>query len=324
MNYGKEANRILQEFRRENEQELRIRKEIITAEIPDYSNLERELKAKGLEYMRISVEGEEGGSLEKLEKELSKIQKEMENLLLENGYPKDYLEKQYHCSICQDEGVVQGAVCECKKKIMVDLSYEKSEIQEKLINENFDHFNLDLFRETRKENESYSPREMMENIYAFSKKYIQSFPHGESLLLSGAVGVGKTFLCSSIAKEILDKGHTVIYQSSPQLMKFLWDYYYSSFDERDMMRKKYEMLIQSDLLVIDDLGTESISDSGLSHFFDLLNNRLQNHKSMIISTNLELEDIRHHYDERISSRILGEFSVLSIYGEDLRLKKLGL
>lgn len=323
MNYGKEANRILQEYRRKNEQKLRMRREKIAEEIPGYLDLEKELKRKGMEYMRLSVDGERKKSLKDLEKELAEIQERMEKLLLEKDYPKNYLEKQYHCSVCQDEGVVQGAVCECKKKIMVDLSYEKSEIQEKLMNENFAHFNLDLFRDTRKAGENYSPREMMENIYTFSKNYIQSFPHGKSLLLSGPVGVGKTFLCSSIAKEILDKGHTVIYQSSPQLMKFLWDYYYSSFDERDVMRKKYEMLIQSDLLVIDDLGTESLSDSGLSHFFDLLNNRLQNHRSMIISTNLELEDIRHHYDERISSRILGEFSVLSIYGEDLRLKKLG-
>lgn len=324
MNYGKEANRILARYRRENEQEQRLRKEKIDLEIPKYQELEKALKAKGLEYVRANVDEDSKEKLSELERELARIQREMENLLKDHGYPENYLVKQYHCKVCQDEGVVQGAVCDCKKRIMVDLSYEKSEIQEKLINENFDRFDLNLFRENRLEGEAYSPREMMENIYVFSKRYIKAFSHGESLLLSGPVGVGKTFLCSSIAKEILDKGHTVIYQSSPQLMKFLWDYYYSSFDERDAMRKKYEILINSDLLVIDDLGTESISDSGLSHFFDLLNNRLQNHKSMIISTNLELEDIRHHYDERISSRILGEFSVLTLYGEDLRLKKLGL
>lgn len=323
MNYGKEASRILAEYRNKSRVDLEKRKKIISDRLPEYELLAESRKRKGLEYMRLSVESDDQSLLGEKEKELDEITKTMTELLKENGYSKDYLNPVFHCSICEDEGVVDGRVCDCKKRIMVELSYKNSEIEEKLVNENFEHFNLSLFRGEKKAGEIYSPREMMENILKFSKRYIEFFPEGDSLLFHGSVGTGKTFLCNCIAKEILDKGYTVIYQSSPQLLKFLWDYYYSSFDEREMMRRKYEILRQADLLIIDDLGTENINDSGLSHLFDLLNNRLQNHRSTIISTNLELEDIRDHYDERISSRILGNFKILAVYGEDLRLKKLG-
>ena len=324
MNYAKEANRILAKYRQDEQEALDRRKKEVYQKIPDYERLEEVLQQQGFAYVSLCIHEKNSKVLQEKKDELQAIQQQLLNLLIEYGYPKDYLDKKYHCSLCQDEGSVEGHICDCKKKIMVELSYEKSEIQEKLLTENFENFDFNLFRETKEKGEEYSPRELMHNIYEFSKRYIETFPQGESLLFSGPVGVGKTFVCSCITKALLDQGYSVIYQSAPQLMKFLWDYYYSSFEERAMMRKKYEILMNADLLVLDDLGTESMNDTSLSHFFDLLNNRLQFRKSMVISTNLELEDIRDHYDERISSRILGEFTIVSLYGEDLRLKKLGL
>ena len=86
----------------------------------------------------------------------------------------------------------------------------------------------------------------------------------------------------------------------------------------------YDHLLNVDLLIIDDLGTECMNQMKFTELFNVINTRLlnQNQKSIktIISTNLSLQNLYSNYDERIVSRIVGYYNICYFFGEDIRFK----
>jgi len=165
-----------------------------------------------------------------------------------------------------------------------------------------------------------SPRENMKQIYFECIKYAQEFDnHVKNLLFIGRPGLGKTFLCNSIAKSLLDAGKSVMYQSSPDLIDLVRKFKFD-FDNEEAGDEALKDVYECDLLIIDDLGTElNTQFSGLV-IYNILNKRLTDNKKMIISTNLDVDEIMKTYSERISSRIFGNFDMFEFYGEDIRLK----
>lgn len=321
MDIGKEANKILENYRKESEKDLRKRERQVVEKCPAYVDLKKKYDRKGLQFLSMNLNFSSEKEKTKIQEEMKSLKIKMREILEQNGFPERFLERHYHCEKCHDTGAYEGKICECKRAIMIRLSYRESEMEEKIRYENFDHFNLDLFREEKEASEYASPRELMEAVLQMSKQYAETFHReSKSLLFVGEVGVGKTFLMSSIAKVVLDRGYSVIYQSAPSLMKLLFDYYFAPFETREEAAKRYAMLRDVDLLMIDDLGTENNNGSSMSHFFELLNDRMQRNLPMIISTNLSTEEIKKFYDLRIYSRIKGNFELLKITGDDLRLK----
>ena len=95
--------------------------------------------------------------------------------------------------------------------------------------------------------------------------------------------------------------------------------------QKDSLDNIYKSILDSDLLIIDDLGTESLNSMKLSELFTILNTRILNlnHKptKTIISTNLNINDIFNNYEERIGSRIAGYYDIYCFFGDDLRFKR---
>lgn len=130
-------------------------------------------------------------------------------------------------------------------------------------------------------------------------------------------------MSNCIAKELLKKGKTVLYQTAPVLLESVIDYKMSK--QKNTLEDVYKSVLESDLLIIDDLGTETLNSMKLSELFTILNTRILNLNNKItktiISTNLNIKDIFNNYEERIGSRIAGYYDIYYFFGEDLRFKK---
>ena len=269
--------------------------------------------------------------LSELNSNIEHLKKERTKLLNSLGKDDSYLDPIYECKTCKDTGYFldntsKTVMCSCLRQAILDASYNKSNMGN-LKKENFDTFNFELYSnnpDLKKFKTDISPRENIETIVNISKSFIKNFdnPEEKNLFFIGNSGLGKTFLCNCIANEILKKEKTVLYQTASNLLDTIIDY---KFGKHDVSHEVYNNIYNVDLLIIDDLGTESINGYKISELFNLLNSRLlnQNYKTTktIISTNLSLNDLFTTYEERIVSRIGGCYSICKFYGEDIRLKK---
>ena len=253
-------------------------------------------------------------------------------ILKENHIDFDYLKPHYECSLCHDTGYIQKdnyqtEMCSCLKQKLLDISFNKSNMSN-LDTENFSTFNELLFSDEvdpKKYRFSISPRENIKKIKQKSLEFVQNFdnPSYKNLLFSGNTGLGKTFLSNCIANEVLKLGKTVLYQTAPVLLENIIDYKLNK--QKTNLEDINKSVLETDLLIIDDLGTETLNSMKLSELFTIINTRILNlnHKitKTIISTNLNITEIFNKYEERIGSRIAGYYDIYCFYGDDIRFKK---
>ena len=263
----------------------------------------------------------------KIYEEKKRIEEEILNKM---NFPKDLIEPDYDCKICKDTGYVldlnhKSILCNCIKQKLYNEQYNKSNIGN-LNLQNFSNFNYNVYSdEANKEKykSNISPRENIKQIVNISKKFIDNFDDSseKNLLFTGNTGLGKTFLSNCIAKELLDKNKTVLYQTAPILLDSIIDYRFGKNDNKDF----YDEILNTNLLIIDDLGTESLNSLKFTEIFNIINSRLLNQNNQItktiISTNLSLEDLFKTYDERIVSRFVGYYNICRFFGDDIRFKK---
>ena len=263
----------------------------------------------------------------KIYEEKKRIEEEILNKM---NFPKDLIETDYDCKICKDTGYVldlnhKSILCNCIKQKLYNEQYNKSNIGN-LNLQNFSNFNYNVYSdEANKEKykSNISPRENIKQIVNISKKFIDNFDDSseKNLLFTGNTGLGKTFLSNCIAKELLDKNKTVLYQTAPILLDSIIDYRFGKNDNKDF----YDEILNTNLLIIDDLGTESLNSLKFTEIFNIINSRLLNQNNQItktiISTNLSLEDLFKTYDERIVSRFVGYYNICRFFGDDIRFKK---
>lgn len=153
----------------------------------------------------------------------------------------------------------------------------------------------------------------MDFIRNFDEEY-------DNLIFYGPTGVGKTFLTHCIAKQLLDTSHTVLYLTSLQLFDILEK---NKFNKEDASTSNEQIsyIINSDLLIIDDLGTELVNSFTSSQLFYFIEERHMHRRSTIISTNLSFQELRDRYSERIFSRFTGYYNFYMIIGDDIRIRK---
>lgn len=263
------------------------------------------------------------GSISDIREGLSELIKTKERFLLEAGYDKGYLSLHYECNDCKDTGFIDGEKCHCLKEKIIDALYSQSNIKDRLEHENFSTFNIEYY--TDKFVDSVTGKNSRQNIleaYALAKDYINGFDTSfKNLFIYGETGVGKTFLTNCIAKELIDTAHSVIYLSSIKLFEMLANDKFNRNTDFDTTIQP-DNLLDCDLLVIDDLGTEMINSFTTSALFNLINERFLRNKSVIISSNLSIGQLRDIYSERIFSRIASNYILLKIFGRDLRLETL--
>lgn len=310
-----------EDIREKNKKELDKRKQELYAKLPRLKEIDDEMVNLGIRITKAVLMDEENREklLEDLHKKQTDLKIEKAEILTANKYPKDYLQMKYSCKKCKDTGYVGSERCNCLMQKLIAHQYKQFKLSHRIVKENFENFNINYYSNEPIDG-GRSPRENMQHIFMECIKYTKDFEqHNKNLLFIGRPGLGKTFLCNSIAKDLLDMGKSVIYQSAPDLVDLVRKYKFD-FDNEEAGDEALKDIYVCDLLIIDDLGTElGTQFSGLV-IYNILNKRLLENKKMIISTNLDVDEIIKTYSERISSRIFGNFLMYEFFGEDIRLK----
>ena len=262
---------------------------------------------------------------ENLEIKLNEVEKEIENYIKSLNLPQDYLKPQFECTRCNDTGYINGSIrCSCFTQKIVNNTFKQNNML-KLADENFNTFDIAYFSnkaDKEKYNSDKSPLENIEEIRKISRSFCENIKSDKqkNLLFVGKAGTGKTFMSSCIASEIVNKGYTVLYQTAPLLMDMLLEAKFNSLKD-EQKKEQYERVFDVDLLIIDDLGTENLNNMKFTELFNIINTRLLKDKKTIISTNLTLAELAQEYDDRVMSRLIGNYTICRFFGEDIRLRK---
>lgn len=321
---------ILKEYEKKKlstEKDLEERKSNLYKQNPRLQEIDDELSKIGISTAKSLIMCNSAELLEELNTKVNCLKNEKSEILSKLNLPNDFLLPQYSCKLCNDTGYIKdnykSVMCNCLKQEIFNFEYNKSNLSN-LEYENFEHFSLEKYSDIvdkEKYNSEISPRENINLIKNICLKFIENFddPNEKNLLFTGNTGLGKTFLSSCIAKEIIQKDKTVLYQTAPIMLDTIIDY---KFNKNNISDTTYKNLLDVDLLIIDDLGTESLNNIKFSELFNIINTRLlnQNNKSLktIISTNLSLPVLNKTYGERITSRLIGNYNICRFFGEDLR------
>ena len=319
MSYPKEvilqANAIALKRKADAEQIQRTRHSEIIGKLPDIPKYEAELAKTGLSVVKALTMGE---NAEKYIKELSelnlRIQSLIKNELEKAGYPRDYLETPYTCKICSDTGFSEGRACACRKALLKELNVARLERVSPARFCRFDNFDVSLYDEDIDPKYGISPRERMSDILEYCKCYAEDFDTDSgSLYMHGATGLGKTHLSLAIANVASEKGCNVLYYSAQNLLSIL-----AKEEFRNIPGDTENDVLECDLLIIDDLGSEFSTQFTVSALYNILNTRINLSKPVIINTNLTEEELEQRYTQRITSRIIGSCEPLLFVGRDIR------
>lgn len=298
--------------------QLSLRRSEVYAKLPRIAEIDDQVNTVAASYARRRIEGDTAASAD-LHRELAALKKERESLLTRQGYPADYLTMQHTCPDCQDTGYIQNKKCHCFLQAAVDLLYTQSNLQSQLQKENFDALDFSLYSQEIHPSLNRSVADYMKDVVAYCRSYAQNFDkHTENILFTGMTGVGKTFLSNCIAKAVLDQCYSVVYLTSIQLFDIFSK---STFSQDEDGEKVDHYILDSDLLIIDDLGTELCNSFTTSKLFYCINERLSSGKHTIISTNVNPAELREIYSERIASRLLGYYHLIPLFGDDIRIQK---
>ena len=308
--------------------DLEKRKKELYLKVPRLQELEDELNnfsIKTVKTILMTEPSKKDELINTLNSEIQKLKKEKRDILQLMNLDENYLKPKYECPLCNDTGYIitesSNNMCNCLKQELLNLEHNSSNLN-KLDKENFSTFNLNKYSnkiDFEKYNINISPQENMKNILKIVKKFIFNFdnPDEKNLLFTGNTGLGKTFLSNCIANEILQMNKTVLYQTAPIMLDSIIDYRFNRTDG-DI----YKHILNVDLLIIDDLGTESINSMKFTELFNIINSRiLSNNTKTLISTNLSVNELLKNYDERIFSRFAGNYNICKFFGDDIRLQK---
>ncbi|MDU1313319.1 MAG: ATP-binding protein [Clostridium septicum] len=314
--YQKELANIYENIRTTEQKKLNKRREEISNKYPEIMELDKLIQKQSLNLSLSILKGLNEKQIEEIKDTITDLRFKKYEALVSKGYDPEYLSLHYQCSKCKDEGYIGVNKCSCYKSKLVKLYYQDSDLEEAVKINNFNNFDINLYSNHKIGEDKFSPRRNIENIIEFIKgDYIPNFSsHNSNLLFYGNSGTGKTYLSWCIAKDLLDRGFLVVYKTSDELIKCLRDIRFNNNYELE------ELLLNCDLLIIDDLGAEQITEFSATELFTLINKKLLKNKKMLISTNLNLPMITKIYSERIYSRLVGNFKLYKFYAEDIRIQ----
>jgi len=315
------------------------RKKDLYIKIPEFLDIDRQLSNTYKELAQIMLNSDSGDDFSlkvtDVKKKNQNLLKKRKSLLEKAGYPENYTEPVYECPDCEDTGYKGEVMCDCLRKALAAESINHSGLGRVIKNQTFENFNLNYYDRQKSADKlvNESPYIHMKSVRDECKKFAENFgkfnksdlpdssdEFAKNLMFIGSTGLGKTHLSSATAYEVIKKGFDVFYDSAQSIL-------YSFEKERFSRAGTFdsdiiERYMTCDLLIIDDLGTEYSGNMSVSSLYNLINMRLLEKKSMIISTNLSVSEMQMRYDARIVSRIFGEFTILNFIGDDIRFKKL--
>ena len=324
-NVLRRATQRLEQGRRERRERVEGLRRDAYARQPKLERLDRQLQQTMAQLVAAALrQGEDPARAvrEVRERNLA-IQQERAVLLGALGLPEDALDDKPACPLCGDTGWQGAKMCRCLRELCArEQIAELSKLLD-LGEQSFDTFRMDYYSQSPWPGGT-SPRENMELVYEVCLNYAQKFGRFpiRNLFLTGAPGLGKTFLSACIARTVSEKGHSVVYDTAGNI--------FAQFEARKFQRDSADgqeardetrRYLNCDLLILDDLGSELVTQFTQSALYELVNSRLVGEKHTVISTNLSLEEAARRYPPQIASRLEGEYHALHFFGDDIRLLK---
>ena len=322
---GKLMSRALKRFEEDKQQrelEFRRRENELLRRIPRLAEIRDELRGTMAQIMSRALK--KGADVETaiaaIREENLALQTERREILKSYGLTEEVLENQPLCRFCGDTGYTKDGICRCLKEYYVREQIEELSCMLDLGSQSFDTFEFRWYDAAVDGRFGISPRENMELIYETCSNFAHKFGrHQDNLLLFGAPGLGKTFLSACIAREVSEKGYSVVYDTAGHI--------FSQFERQKFGREDEEAesevsrVLNCDLLIMDDLGTELLTEFVRSALYQVVNSRLQAKKCTIISTNFIPAELGKRYSPQIQSRLEGEYEQLAFFGQDIRRQK---
>ena len=319
---GTRVSEIIENRRQELQLEAQARRNEIFAKFPRIKEIEERLDATGIKMMNCVLSGscEPEEAVRRIMSENRAVCEEKRRILTENGYDPDYIEPRSLCEKCGDTGYADGKICSCIKAELNKSMVSDANLSEKLSGQTFEGFRFNFYSDVPDANLGFSPRENIRSVYGLCKDFAENFDQTDkNLFFTGDCGLGKTYLSSAIANYLIANGTDVLYISANSLFPILEDLHFNrpvSEENRYIVGHATDC----DLLILDDLGAEFVTPFTIAELFRILNDRLLNNKNMIISTNMDFDELKRRYSDRISSRIIGSFEVVGFFGDDIRKK----
>lgn len=319
------ARAELARTRQENEEEQGRRYRLASSKIEQLGILDSKLRAQMTELVRVTISKRPDlkQRIKDIETENLELQAQRAEMLVEAGFPIDYLDDIYSCKKCHDTGLFEGRQCSCLSRIYNRILTEELSPLMRSGNESFDNFDLTFYPAEYDFSLSASPREVMRLVCERCRRFAEAFPDdGTNLLMQGGTGLGKTYLSACIAKVVSGKGYSVCYDSAAAAFEAFEKQKFSRDpDEAERAAARVSRMLDCDLMILDDLGTEMVTSLTASALYTLINSRIINRKPIIISTNCSNEELTRKYNPQICSRISGEFKTLPFCGSDIRILK---
>lgn len=301
----------LEENRRRAERDHQKSIEIAYSRCPELETVDNEVRIASLNLVQKMAQGR---GAEEAQTALDQLRQKREQLLKDAGMVKTATDFKPFCKECNDSGRVNGKQCKCYERALTRAMLSVSRIGTLCKEQTFKNSDLSLFSDIPDPKFGLSPRQNYAELTESCKEFAKNIKRvdGENLYLYGSAGSGKTYLCSAIAEHVMKNGHSVLYYSAFELFRV------APADMGELL----SLLEEVDLLILDDLGTEYVSEYSSALFFYIVNTRINAKKKTVISSNLNLTDLANAYSARVASRISGAYTLLPFFGKDLRRDKL--
>lgn len=323
-----EITKIINERRREALRAQKILTEKIFTEFPAVKKYTEEMARMSQEEVILRLK-KDIVAAEKLSSRRHELKHKKDDLLRRVGYPEGYLKVRYTCELCGDIGFIGREKCGCFKKLESSLLNRESGLPLLMEKENFDTLDTSVYDDAVNLDEflpkritQYQYMTMPGGIIDKVKNFVRSFDDkcSNNMIMFGPAGTGKTFLSNCIAKALIEKQYTVSYERAGDMFERMTRLNFSFKEDpsRDDIDRR---ILESELLIIDDLGTEYATDYTKAKLFSIISSRLSGGKSTIISTNLSMDQLKDFYGERISSRLMGDYLLMPFVGADIRISK---
>lgn len=304
------------ELRRQGSQEIfESRSSEIAQKAPEIAKINEMLINTSIELTKAYLKDPKSfpDAVEQIKVKNLEGQEKIKKLLVAFGYPENYLDMQHHCSKCMDTGFVEGIRCSCYDELLSKYAVMELNSQCKIALCDFEDFNLNYYPEQSVQ--GVNPRAKMAEILDFCKSWVDEFTTDSTgIFMHGRTGLGKTFLSSAIAKSLLKSGYSVAFDSISNFLRAIENEHFGRVNNKDTL----QVLLDADLVILDDLGSEFNSPFYASCIYNIINSRINMNKPTIVSTNYTLDELQQKYDDRIVSRLTCSFYNLAFVGNDIR------